>query len=317
MNRIEQAYGLANQQQASAAVSLLEEGGRCGDAACWVELGAWYLSGEIVARDLAKSRESFRLAAELGHVQARNIYIAMLANGAGGSASWQEAIGRLAETAKTDGNARDELAVIEAMKLGPDGEPRGSFSSELLSTSPEATLFPGIFSTKECDFLVRRSEPSLQPSLVVDPVSGRQMANPVRTSDAAPFPIVFESPAIHALCRRLAEASGTDVKQGEPLQVLRYRPGQEYRPHFDAIGNADNQRVLTFLVYLNDDYEGGETEFLSTKLKVKGKKGDGLLFRNADAAGKPDLNSQHAGLPVTAGEKYLASRWIRARQFTP
>jgi len=68
---------------------------------------------------------------------------------------------------------------------------------------------------------------------------------------------------------------------------------------------------------LNDDYEGGETEFLSTGLKVCGRKGDGLLFRNADASGKPDLNSQHAGLPVTAGEKYLASRWIRERRFTP
>ena len=105
--------------------------------------------------------------------------------------------------------------------------------------------------------------------------------------------------------------------QGEPLQVLRYRPGQEYRPHFDAIANDDNQRVMTFLVYLNDDYEGGETEFLSTGLKVRGRKGDGLLFRNADISGAPDPSSQHAGLPVTAGEKYLASRWIRERRFTP
>ena len=100
------------------------------------------------------------------------------------------------------------------------------------------------------------------------------------------FPLVFESPAIHALCRRLAAASETHVKQGEPLQVLRYRPGQEYRPHFDAIGDEDNQRVLTFLVYLNEDYEGGETEFIATGFKVKGKKGDGLLFRNADAVGR-------------------------------
>ncbi len=107
------------------------------------------------------------------------------------------------------------------------------------------------------------------------------------------------------------------MKQGEPLQVLRYAPGQEYRPHFDAIDRADNQRVLTFLVYLNDGYEGGETRFLHSGLTVKGKKGDGLLFRNAGQDGRPDPNSQHAGLPVTSGEKFLASRWIRQRALDP
>ena len=71
--------------------------------------------------------------------------------------------------------------------------------------------------------------------------------------------------------------------------------------------------MLTFLVYLNDDFQGGETEFLSTGLKVKGRKGDGLLFRNADESGQPDLNSRHAGLPPVSGIKFLASRWIRQR----
>jgi prolyl 4-hydroxylase len=122
-----------------------------------------------------------------------------------------------------------------------------------------------------------------------------------------------ESPAVHALNRRLAAASDTRVEQGEPLQVLRYSPGQEYRPHLDAIADVDNQRILTFLVYLNDDYVGGETEFLATGLKVKGAKGDGLLFRNADTAARPDPRAKHAGLPVDSGEKYLASRWIRER----
>ena len=95
--------------------------------------------------------------------------------------------------------------------------------------------------------------------------------------------------------------------------MLRYSPGQEYRAHLDAIANSENQRILTFLVYLNDDFEGGETEFLATGLKFKGAKGDGLLFRNADASGQPDPGSKHAGLPVLSGEKYLASRWIRER----
>jgi prolyl 4-hydroxylase len=174
-----------------------------------------------------------------------------------------------------------------------------------------------LFSISECAALIAAAQPFLRKSVVVDPNTGQMRADAIRTSDAAMFPWIDETPFVHALNRRLAAASETDVKQGEPLQVLRYRPGQEYRPHFDAIDNAENQRVLTFLVYLNDDYEGGETEFIATGLKVKGRKGDGLLFRNADMTGARDHNSQHAGLPVTAGEKYLASRWIRERQFTP
>ena len=317
MNRIDQAYQLADRHELAAAVALLEEGGRAGEADCWIELASWTLSGQIIPRDLAKSRECFRLAAELDHGQARTIYTAFVANGTGGPADWDGALKMLEDAAASEPDSARELATIQSMRLGPDGEPHGPFPSEQLSASPDVRTFPALFSADECDFLVDRSQPSLQPSVVVDPQTGRQVPNPVRTSDAVAFPLVIESPAIHALCRRLAVASNTHVKQGEPLQVLRYRPGQEYRPHFDAIGDADNQRVLTFLVYLNDDYQGGETEFITTGLKVKGRKGDGLLFRNADLTGAPDHNSQHAGLPVTAGEKYLASRWIRERRFTP
>ncbi|HEY0628139.1 MAG TPA: 2OG-Fe(II) oxygenase [Sphingomicrobium sp.] len=298
-------------------MDLLSQAARSGDADALEMLASMALSGQIVNRDLPLSRDLFGKAAQAGSASAAETYRAFVANGTGAPADWAAAMKLLDDAARTDANAALERKVIGAMNLGDHGEPRGPFPAEQLSTSPDVRLFPDLFTSAECDFLVERSQPTLQPSLVVDPQTGQHVPNPVRTSDAVGFPLVTESPAIHALCRRLAEASGTHVKQGEPLQVLRYRPGQQYRAHFDAIGDADNQRVLTFLVYLNDDYEGGETEFLATGLKVKGKKGDGLLFRNADASGKPDDRSQHAGLPVTAGEKYLASRWIRERRFTP
>jgi prolyl 4-hydroxylase len=189
----------------------------------------------------------------------------------------------------------------------------GPFPFEQMSISPDVRLFPRLFTPGECDFLARRSMPRMQPALVVDPRTGEHVPNQVRTSHSTAFPLMAESPAVHALNRRLAAASDTRVEQGEPLQVLRYSPGQEYRPHLDAIADVDNQRILTFLVYLNDDYVGGETEFLATGLKVKGAKGDGLLFRNADTAARPDPRAKHAGLPVDSGEKYLASRWIRER----
>ena len=314
---VDRAQELFGSGQFPQGLDLLGEAARSGDAGALEMLATMALSGQIVNRDLALSRDLFGKAAQAGSPSAAATYRAFLANGTGGPADWNAAIKLLDQAAASNRQAALEKQVIEAMPLDGNGEPQGPFSFEQLSPSPDVRLFPGLYSSDECDFLIERSAPLFQPSLVVDPQTGQQVPNPVRTSDAVGYPLVDESPAIHALCRRLAAASETHVKQGEPLLVLRYRPGQQYRPHFDAIGNEDNQRVLTFLVYLNEDYEGGETEFIASGLKVRGKKGDGLLFRNADASGAPDRNSQHAGLPVTAGEKYLASRWIRERRFTP
>jgi prolyl 4-hydroxylase len=155
----------------------------------------------------------------------------------------------------------------------------------------------------------------LEPAVVVDPASGRQVRDKVRVCDSVGFTWPLENPAVHALNRRIAAATGTTPGQGEPLQVLRYRPGGEYRPHFDAIPGFANQRVMTLLVWLNDGYEGGETHFPTPGLKLKGRPGDALLFRNTGPDGRRDPASGHAGLPVTAGEKLIASRWIRERPF--
>ena len=154
-------------------------------------------------------------------------------------------------------------------------------------------------------------------AVVVDPATGRQRPDPARLSDSAGFTLPLENPAVHALNRRIAVASGTHVSQGEPLQVLRYRPGGEYRPHFDAIPGFANQRILTMIVWLGEDYEGGETLFMKTGARLKGRTGDALLFRNALPDGTRDPDAGHAGLPVTTGEKLIASRWIRARPFVP
>jgi prolyl 4-hydroxylase len=157
----------------------------------------------------------------------------------------------------------------------------------------------------------------LEPSVVVDNVTGRQVRDPVRTSDGTGFTWPLETLPVHALNRRIAAASGTAPEQGEPLQVLRYRPGDQYRTHFDAIPGFANQRVFTMLVWLNDDFEGGETQFPTPGLSLRFPAGDAILFRNTGADNRRDPAAAHAGLPVTRGEKRIASRWIRERAFEP
>jgi prolyl 4-hydroxylase len=185
-----------------------------------------------------------------------------------------------------------------------------------LSTHPRASLFERLLTPAECAYLIEIAEGLYQPSMVYDE-SRRLVRDTIRTSDGATYHWAIEDPPIHALNRRIAAATGTTYEQGEALQALRYAPGQQYRPHFDWVPGAANQRLWTALLYLNEDYEGGGTKFVRTGLEVRGKMGDVLLFHNADADGSGDPLAEHAGLPVTAGTKYLATRWIREARWIP
>ena len=311
---LDQAEALLRRGDVAGAAGLLQQAERAGDPLAARQLALWYLTGQIVRRDLAASRAMFERAAGLGDDPSAAVTRAFVAGGVGGPADWPRAIELLRDAAARDEQASVQLHLIEAMELNPTGEPSINLRSEALCDAPEIKRFPKLFTAAECAYLIETAAPMLQPSVVVDPRSGRQVPNPIRTSSAAGFPFTDENPAIHALNRRLAAASGTDVRAGEPLQVLRYAPGEEYRPHSDALpgATAGQQRVLTFLVYLDEGYEGGETSFPKVGLQFRGNAGDGLLFRNASAGGQPDDKALHAGLPVTSGAKHIASRWIRA-----
>jgi prolyl 4-hydroxylase len=295
------------------ALAQLEKGAEKGDRASMLELAVWFLEGRYVERNLSLSRDWFGKAGELGETTAEHVYICFLANGIGGEADWQGAKSRLIILAEQDERAARQLAVVRSMALTSDGYPTVQPEGRRISASPEAWVFEDFMSGAECDYLIEAAQPLLQQSVIVDPATGQIRPHPIRTSDGAAFPWVSEDLVISALNRRIAVASSTDASCGEPLQVLRYRPGQEYRPHLDALPAGDNQRILTMLVYLNAGYLGGETLFTRTQLKFAGAKGDALLFRNSDARGQPDGNAEHAGLPVLEGEKYLASRWIRQK----
>jgi prolyl 4-hydroxylase len=273
------------------------------------------LRGDDGPRDLAGARELFRQAAGAGRVDAAVIYANFLAAGVGGPREWAAALRLLAGLAEVNPRSRRELALVEAMALTAEGDPLAVPVGERLSEAPAVTRFAGLFARTECAWLAEAAAPMLEPAVVIDPASGRQRPDPVRVCDSIGFTWPLENPAVHALNRRLAAASRTAPEQGEPLQVLRYRPGGEYKPHFDAIPGFANQRAMTFLVWLNEDFVGGETFFPTPGLKIRGRAGDGLLFRNAGADGRRDPAAGHAGLPVTRGEKLIASRWIRERPF--
>ena len=311
---LQRAEALASRGNVAGAVDMLQRAEQAGDSGAARQLAVWCLSGRWFRRDLAASRALFGRAAALGDGDAAAVYRAFVANGTGGNADWQAAIVLLGEAAAHDPAAADELRLISAMDIAEDGSPQAVPAGSPLSDQAEVVHFPAFLTAAECAYLMAAATPLLEPNVVVDPRSGQLVPHPIRTSSGAAFPLANEKPAIHALNRRIAAASATDVRAGEPLQVLRYAPGEQYRPHMDALPGvtAAQQRVLTFLVYLNEDYEGGETDFPRLGVRIKGRAGDALMFRNASADGRADERMIHAGLPVGRGVKHLASRWIRA-----
>lgn len=314
---IQLAAELAGSGEAAQAVATLLDAGSNGDADALIELAIWYLQGRVVPRNLAKTRELFKAAAELGHSDALNIYISLLANGTGGPPEWKSAMKLLRSLASTSSHAMRQVRLIDAMRIDDAGSPEPEWRTDTLCERPFIAAVRELLTMDECSYLVDMAARNFSPAMIVDPMSGQLRPDPIRTSDNAVFPWLAEDPVIHAINRRIGKVSRTNSRNGEPLQVLRYRPGQQYKPHLDAISGEANQRIFTLLVYLNDAFEGGETVFTRIGLRFRGRVGDALLFCNALDDGSPDQNAVHEGAIVLSGEKLVASRWIRQSRFGP
>jgi len=318
-NPIEQAHLLASRGQTVPAVALLEAAGGAGDAQALMQLAVWHLLGTHVPRDLDAARAILRRAVAIGHVDGALMEVALTASGNGNARApdWPAAVALLDKAAAGDPVAAAQRALVDAMALADDGAPLRVPQGELLHAAPRIVHHPALFSERECAHVASVGADLLEPAQVVDPQTGRVVPHPIRTSDGGAIGPTREDLVIRALNLRIAAASGTRVEQGEPLTVLRYRPGQEYRRHLDTIAGARNQRIRTVLIYLNHGFGGGETQFPVLGLTIRPRGGDAIVFDTLLPDGSPDTRALHAGAPVTAGAKWLATRWIRAAPVDP
>lgn len=310
------AVGLIKGGQVEEGLQLLRETASSGDPEALFLLADMTWSGNRMPQDPARGRLLFEYAASLGHTRANIVATNLLGNGIAGRRLWPAALERLEAEARQLADRQSALEVLKRMDLDENGDPTTVPDARILSDAPDVRIFEGLLTPDECAYLIGVAEPLFRPSMVYDK-AGRAVADTMRTSDGAAFHWLIEDPAIHALNRRVAKATGTRFLQGEPLQVLRYSPGQEYRPHFDFLEGVENPRPLTALIYLNEDYDGGATAFVRTDLQVRGKTGDVIVFQNGTADGLRDPLAEHSGQPVTRGRKYLATRWIRERRWIP
>lgn len=261
------AYALAAAGQLAEAIPIFKAHAETGNGDALFTLGDIYWRGVGTRQDLKRGRNLFCLSAQAGFGAGCKAYTNLLGSGHAGKRNWAEALKRLEIEAENDARRAQILGLVRSMTLDPDGNPTDLQEAEQLSERVDVRIFRRAFTAGECQFLMLVAEPSYERAGVVI-APGRNIPAFLRTADGSTLHWLIEDPAVQAMNRRIAALSGLPIENGEPLQILRYRPGQEYKPHFDWL-DVGNRRVMTALAYLNDDYEGGETEFTKIGLKER------------------------------------------------
>jgi len=188
--------------------------------------------------------------------------------------------------------------------------------------NPRIVVVGNLLSDQECDELIELAKPRLARSLTVATKTGGEEVNDDRTSNGMFFQR-GEHGVVQRLEQRLARLLNWPEENGEGLQVLHYRPGAEYKPHYDYFDPAEpgtptilkrgGQRVATVVMYLSEPEKGGGTTFPDVNLEVAPKRGNAVFF-SYDRP-HPVTRTLHGGAPVLAGEKWIATKWLRERRF--
>jgi prolyl 4-hydroxylase len=187
---------------------------------------------------------------------------------------------------------------------------------------PRVVVFGGLLDASECDELVALARERLSRSETVVRDTGDGEINPARTSEGMFF-ARGETLLVARIEARIAALLRWPVENGEGLQILRYRPGEEYKPHYDhfdpaapgaaAILARGGQRLASLVIYLDAPLRGGATIFPDTGLEVMPVRGGAVFFSYARA--HPDSHVLHGGAPVLEGEKWVATKWLREGRF--
>jgi len=209
---------------------------------------------------------------------------------------------------------RAEIAIEQRMQPG---------EKQSLSDSPRIRLIRQFATPAECRWLIALGRPQLGPATVFDQTTGTQTLDPSRDNSFFVLRLGEMNVVTEVIRTRISAATSLPVPLFEPSQLLHYSVGQRFKLHHDFLDPANpayaeslgtfGQRIATFLIYLNGGYSGGETSFPRIGLNYRAEPGDALFFANVTRDGAPDPSTLHAGLPPTAGEKWVFSQWIRDR----
>jgi prolyl 4-hydroxylase len=257
----------------------------------------------------------------LAHVQAlgvhtsRNLDLALDNLARAASVGWPDAMHELQILARMSGAGWKKLWTSVNPEMLRRPPPRRNVLEH-----PRVRVFENFATAEECDWLIERCRHRLAPAQVYENSATEAQRHAGRSNSEADYELDAADVVLSLIYDRIARASGVPIENFEVGKLLHYSPGETFTRHSDFLQpgmhdeiEARGQRVATFLTYLSDDYDGGETEFTEVGFKFKARKGDALMFFNVDANGAPDPMSMHAGLPTTRGEKWVLSLWLRGK----
>ena len=298
------------------------------------EEGMAILGGPDAALEWQRAVDLIDAAAAAGHPDAIARRAVFECRGVGRDSDWDRALDSLALAAEGGSEwAARQLLVLAEGRFEPETPTAGPGCSwndlrtrislpqlmatpqpQALSTDPLIMAVPGIATAAECQWLIAAAGPRLRAAEVY-----QHGVDPGRTNRFAPFSFAHQDLISEVFRTRIAQALGAPQECLEVSQVLHYAVGQEFVLHCDfldprALGEEiarNGQRIVTVLIYLNEDFEGGATSFPRLGIEHRGATGDALMFRNVDRAGQPDPRTQHAGSAPSSGEKWVFSQWVR------
>jgi hypothetical protein len=296
-------------------------------------LGKRLLTGDGVAAEPAKAVACLTDAAARGGGEA-SAHLALFAGwGVLRPRNMDEALDRLQRAAEQGfAPSRRELQFL-ARDVGSDWASlrrrvdlaawRRAPPTRIVRAAPRIRIVEGFASAAECDWLIARGKGRLRRAQVYRRDASGHREVGTRTNTESDFTIVNADLVLALIRDRIAGSIGIDVRHFEMTKLLNYEPGQFFGVHADfqapdtpALAReieTRGQRTATFLVYLNDDYAGGETDFPKIDYRFKGRRGDALFFFNVLDSGAPDFDTAHAGLPPASGLKWLLSQWVRSK----
>ena len=300
-----------------------------GNPQAMTALGARLLVGRDAPWSPADGAALITEAAKQGDLGAWGRLAVIAAIGVGRAQSWADAFAALARAVELgDPHAARQASLLRDLGLRgvDDVEDWLAFSArsvsmQVLREAPRFVTHSGFLTPALYAYLVECAAPKLIRAQVHDARQGGLKVDAMRTNTGAAFSVVDTDLVMQMIRARIARAAGVAVAALERAEVLHYTIGECYRPHIDffhpSLPGYDEemrlrgQRVKTCLVYLNNDYEGGETDFPQLGMKFRGDTGDALIFENVLADGAGDMKTVHAGQPPTRGEKWLLSQWVR------
>lgn len=187
------------------------------------------------------------------------------------------------------------------------------FADQLDLDHPLHWTVSDVLTTAECADLIVRIDSS-EPELATINAPGGVVRDPSRRNNTR---VMFDDVELAGMLYQRVASHIPEVLCGmrrvganERLRCYRYDVGQRFAPHHDGSFARDDleRSLLTFMIYLNEDFEGGETNFLELDVSVKPRTGSALLFQH------PIL---HEGAEVTAGRKYAVRSDIMYRRDAP